>query len=115
VATAVGGTAFDIPGAEPFTHHGDECSFDAFVQHFRAGDPALARLARIVRGADTERPELDPAAGGLFAAALGMSALFGEDDQALLRAALPLYDSLYLWCRDLAAERHVWPPRMEAA
>lgn len=113
VAAASGGTAFDIPDA-PYTHIGEACSFDAFVARHRPDDAALATLARIVRGADTGRPELHPAGGGLFAAALGFSALIG-DDHALLRHAFPLYDALYLWCRDLAAETHTWPPHMGGA
>ena len=46
-------TPFDVPGVE-FGHHGERCSFDAFVARYKPGDPALARLAEIVRGADTE-------------------------------------------------------------
>lgn len=112
VAEATGGTAFDIPGA-PYTHEGESCSFDAFVErHSPPEDAAIRRLARIVRGADTEQPDLDPAAGGLFAAALGLSALLPGDDHMLLRVAFPIYDALYLWCRDLQAERHAWPPAM---
>ena len=114
VAAETGGTAFDIPGA-PYTHHGENCSFDAFVQRHRPNDPALARLATIVRGADTERPDLHPASGGLFASALGMSALFGNDDRATLRHAMVLYDALYLWCRDAQQEAHRWPPAMPGA
>ena len=112
VAEATGATAFDIPDA-PYTHEGEGCSFDAFVARHRPQDEALALLARIVRGADTERPDLHPAAGGLFAAALGFSALITED-HALLRHAFPLYDALYLWCRDLQDEAHRWPPAMQA-
>jgi rhodanese-related sulfurtransferase len=112
VAAATGGTAFDIPGA-PYTHEGEGCSFDAFLARHRPEDPALALLARIIRGADTERPDLHPASGGLFAAALGFSALIA-DDHALLRHAFPLYDALYLWCRDLQGEAHRWPPAAAA-
>jgi len=108
VAEATGGTAFDIPDA-PYTHEGEGCSFDAFLTRHRPDDPALALLARIIRGADTERPDLHPAAGGLFAAALGFSALI-PDDHALLRHAFPFYDALYLWCRDLQQEVHRWSP-----
>ncbi len=114
VAAEAGGTAFDIPGA-PYTHDGDNCSFDAFVARHRPNDPALARLATIVRGADTERPDLHLASGGLFASALGMSVLFGADDRATLRHALVLYDALYLWCRDAQDEVHRWPPAMGVA
>jgi rhodanese-related sulfurtransferase len=112
VAAQSGGTAFDIPGA-PYTHADEtadeRCTFDAFVARHRPDDPALSRLASIVRGADTSRPQLHPAAAGLFATALGMSALVA-DDAMLLRTAFPLYDALYLWCRDLQEEVHAWPP-----
>lgn len=115
VAAETGGTAFDVPGA-PYTHDpqadGTEgCTFDAFVAGHRPDDAALLRLALIVRGADTSRAHLHPAAGGLFAAALGFSALI-DDDHALLRHAFPLYDALYLWCRDLQREAHTWPPKV---
>lgn len=114
VAAETGGTAFDIPGA-PYTHNGEECSFDAFVARYRPNDPAMARLATIVRGADTERPDLHSASGGLLAAALGMSALFAADDRATLRHAMVLYDALYLWCRDAQQEAHRWPPVIPGA
>ena len=114
VAEEIGGTAFDVPGA-PYTHEGENCSFDAFVARHRPDDPAMARLATIVRGADTERPDLHIASGGLFASALGMSVLFGADDRATLRHAMVLYDALYLWCRDAQQEAHRWPPVMPNA
>lgn len=72
-----------------------------------AAAPAL--LAHIIRGADTERQDPQPAAGGPFAAALGFPALI-PDDHALLRHAFPLCDALYLWCRDLQQEVHRWQP-----
>ena len=42
-------------------HRGDECSFDAIVRKYGLeGDRALARLALIVRGADTSAHDLTP-------------------------------------------------------
>jgi len=111
VAAETGGTAFDIPGVT-YTHEGEACSFDAFVRRHRPDDPALTLLATIVRGADTERADLHSASGGVLAAALGMSVLFGADDRATLRHAMMLYDALYLWCRDAQQEAHRWPPAM---
>lgn len=107
VAQATGGTAFDVPGA-PYTHENESCSFDMFVARHRNQDAALAILARIVRGADTERPDFHPAASGLFAASLGLALLFESDDRATLRHGMVLYDALYLWCRDLQTETHRW-------
>ena len=70
VAQREGAVAFDIPGA-PFTHAGEACSFDAFIQGFGLDDPGLEALAPIVRGADTDRHELAPQASGLHALSLG--------------------------------------------
>jgi hypothetical protein len=53
VAREIGATPYDIPGAEPFSHDGELCSFDAFIKHYKLTDPALDDLAVIVRGADT--------------------------------------------------------------
>ncbi len=47
-------TSFDITGAE-LGHHGAECSFDAFVHGYGLGsDPAMAYMATVIRGADTD-------------------------------------------------------------
>lgn len=106
--------AYDIPGA-PITHDGELCSFDALLAAFDLGDPALAALARIVRGADTDRLDLAPQAAGLLAFSLGLSQLH-SDDHTMLHAALPMYDALYAWCRKAQGERHGWDPKaMEAA
>lgn len=103
-------TPYDIPGVE-FSHVGDRCSFDAFLQRYGLNEPALQQLATIVRGADTSRLDLAPQSAGLYAISLGLSHVFA-DDQALLRHGLVMYDALYAWCRDGQGETHAWPPRM---
>ncbi len=105
-------TPYDIPGAA-FSHDGDFCSFDAFIHRFGIKDPALDRLAGIVRGADTGHPELAPQCAGLLAASLGLSALY-TDDHEMLRHGLTLYDAYYAWCREASAETHGWPPAATA-
>jgi hypothetical protein len=94
-----GAVPFDIPGAE-LGHHGDECSFDAIVRRYDLAKehPALAHLARIVRGADTAQRDLTPESRGLLAIAQGFSEMY-PDDQAQLAAELPVYDALYAWCQ----------------
>jgi rhodanese-related sulfurtransferase len=83
-----------------FTHDGDLCSFDAFLKHYRlGGDPALRKLALVVRGADTGKPDLTPQSAGLVAVSLGLSRLF-QDDHEMLKHGMVLYDGLYAWCRD---------------
>jgi rhodanese-related sulfurtransferase len=98
VAAETGAVPYDIPDVE-LGHHGDQCSFDAIIQHYRLDDPGLARLAGIVRGADTGRPDLVPEAAGLVALSLGLSAVF-DDDQRQLRHGLVFYDALFAWCRE---------------
>jgi hypothetical protein len=101
VAEAEGGLPFDVPDVE-LGHHEDRCSFDAFLDRYDLDDPALHRLALIVRGADTDRFDLVPEAAGLFALATGfrrmMPARF-PDDAAMLEAEMPMYDALYEFCR----------------
>jgi rhodanese-related sulfurtransferase len=108
VADRFGATPFDIEDVE-WSHRGELCTFDVMIEAFGlAGDPALARLALIVRGADTSRLELAPQAAGLLAASLGLSRMH-RDDLVQLEAGLGLYDAFYRWCRDAVAETHNWP------
>ncbi len=108
VATREGAIAYDIPGA-PFSHEGDACSFDAFVQRFRLDDPGLRIVAPIVRGADTDRHDIAPEAAGLHAISLGLSARYA-DDLALLAQGMIVYDALYAWATSARDERHAWTP-----
>jgi hypothetical protein len=105
-----GAIPYDVPGVK-LSHVGELCSFDAFLEAYRLGDPALRQLAIIVRGADTSRLDLAPQSAGLFAISLGLSSVFA-DDQAMLRWAMTMYDALYAWCRDHQGEAHAWPPAM---
>jgi hypothetical protein len=98
VAGETGAIPYDIPGAEPFAHDGELCSFDAFIRHYALNDPALHRLALIVRGADTGKPELTPQSAGLLAISQGLSANF-RDDHAMLDEGMVMYDALYAWSR----------------
>ena len=108
VAQQQGAVPFDVPGVE-LTHDGPRCSFDTILRKYGLEDPALARLATIVRAADTDTLNLSPQAPGLLAISLGLGALF-RDDQDLLRAGLVIYDALYAWCQSLTGERHGWYP-----
>ena len=109
VAQAEGAIPFDVPGVE-LTHSGPLCSFDAFLDKYHLEDAALARLAEIVRAADTDTLDRAAPAAGLLAISLGLGANI-PDDQELLKTALPLYDALYTWCRSLGGERHGWHPQ----
>jgi len=106
-AREIGAVPFDIPDVD-FSHVGEACSFDAFLDRFGVTDPALHRLADIIRGADTARLDLASQASGLLAMSLGLSAIHG-DDAAMLERGMTLYDALYGWCRYAAEETHNWP------
>jgi rhodanese-related sulfurtransferase len=100
---------YDIPDVA-FSHEGERCSFDAFLRHYRLeSDPALAELAVIVRGADTNRMQLAPQAAGLAAFSLGLSILH-KDDHEMLEHGMVMYDALYAWCREGKSEVHTWNP-----
>ena len=111
VARESRGVAFDIKDVE-LSHVGERCSFDTMLQLFGLeGEPSLARLALIVRGADTARPDIATEAAGLHAISLGLSALAGDDDHGLLEQGFMVYDALFAWLRFAAEERHNWPAK----
>ena len=98
---------YDIEGV--FWSHRDElCTFDTMLAEFGLEIPALDRLARIVRGADTARLDLEPEAAGLLAISLGLSRI-RADDHEQLDAGMLVYDALYRWARDASDETHNWP------
>lgn len=107
-AEETGATPFDVPDVE-LGHEGERCSFDAFLKKYALDDPALERLAQIVRAADTDTLDRSREAPGLLAITLGLNANI-PDDQRLLEAGMLVYDALYTWCRSLTGERHGWDP-----
>lgn len=111
VARETGAIPFDIEGVE-ISHEGPRCSFDTMLRLFGLeSEPSLARLAAIVRGADTARPDLAPEAAGLHAVSLGLSALCGDDDHGLLERGFMVYDGLFAYLRFASQERHNWPAK----
>lgn len=89
---------YDIPNVE-LGHQGPLCSFDALMTKYRLSgkDPALDRLALIVRGADTSDKDLTPESRGLDAIAGGFQQMEISDHEKLERE-FPLYDALYVYC-----------------
>lgn len=104
IATREQATPYDVKGVE-LGHHGQECSFEAIVKKYDlGGDAALALLAKIVNGADTDnslwkRPE----SAGLKAIATGFRGLGFADDHALNAAEWIVYDALYAYCQGVVA------------
>lgn len=97
VAEREGAIPYDVPGVE-LGHHGDRCSFDAFLDKYRLDDPALQALALIVRGADTSARQLTPESAGLYALATGFQAMSKDDHENMARQ-FPAYDALHAFCR----------------
>ena len=58
-AARVHATPFDAPRltAVKLNHRGERCSFEAIIEDYKFQDPALARLALIVRAADVKGQE----------------------------------------------------------
>lgn len=112
VARETDAIPYDIEGVE-LSHDGPLCSFDAFLAKYNLQDPALAELAKIVRGADTDRLDLMAQCAGLLAISLGLSRLF-HDDHEQLQHGFVIYDALYAWLREARLERHTWNPQRVA-
>ncbi|TRZ90098.1 MAG: chromate resistance protein [Rhodocyclaceae bacterium] len=98
LAKETGAIPYDVPNAE-LGHHGDRCSFDAFIGKYQIEDAALNTLALIVRAADCGTPQLAKEAAGLLAISKGLSLNF-EDDHQMLVHGMVIYDALYAWCAD---------------
>lgn len=99
---------FDIPDQQ-FSHDGELCSFDAFIKYYHLSDPALKKMAVIIRGADTNKLNLAPQAAGLLAISLGLSSNFNNDHEMLAQGMI-IYDALYSWCKKSQNEVHSWDP-----
>lgn len=84
---------FDFDGAA-FTHVGDRVSFEVVAERFGlASLPGIAGLADIVHGLDVGGP-LPDEAPGVELLLRGLRERHADDD-ALLAAALPLFDTLH--------------------
>ena len=89
-------TGFDAPGAA-YPHRDDRgrCSFEALVEEKLPGDEALARLGKIVHGADfPAEMDVTRESAGLWAISQGFTDV-GKDDTDILERASFLYDALY--------------------
>jgi hypothetical protein len=105
VAEREGAIPYDVPGAE-LGHHGKGCSFDALMKKYDLTEsPALALLARIVNGADTDNTLWNqPEAAGLRAIAEGFRHLGFQNDHEINAAEWIVYDALLAYCRKTVGE-----------
>ena len=98
-ANLQGATPFDAPkiAAVKLNHRGARCSFEAILEDFNLSDPALQKLALIIRAADVKGQESVAAEGiGLRSIAQGFAALGISDEERLARQ-FPVYDALYAY------------------
>jgi hypothetical protein len=99
-----GAIGFDAPGAR-YSHRDalGRCSFEALVEEHCPDDPALRRLALIVRGADlSDQIDITPESAGLRAISRGFPLVARDDHDTVQRAAF-LYDALYASLREPGA------------
>ena len=93
---------FDVPDVE-LGHHDGKCSFEAIIEKYTIDDPAVHLLAKIVHGADVAADQYGrPEAPGLKAIAEGFQQMGLPDDHAILALEFPVYDALYVYCRQQA-------------
>ncbi|BDU25965.1 chromate resistance protein ChrB domain-containing protein [Flavobacterium sp. GSB-24] len=104
-AKEINAIPFDIPNVE-FTHYNEECTFDYIIKKYKIADPAVLIMAKIVRGADTDRHDLAKEAAGLWAISAGLSHNITNDIE-LLQTGLKLYDALYSWAKYLYKQNHL--------
>ena len=91
---------YDVKGVE-LGHVDGRCSFESIIVKYQLTDPALAKLAKIVHGADVSADiNIVPQSAGLQAIAHGFALVHGENDFEKLRLETPMYDALYVWCQD---------------
>lgn len=100
------GITFDMRGGE-LSHHKGRCTLEALIARYEIADPALRRMALIIRAADL--PQEDPApavAAGVLAIFDGIRDGSANDEERLERGSV-VCDALYTYCRqseDAAAE-----------
>ena len=97
---------YDIQGAE-YTHEGEFCTFDFIIKKHKLDDEGLRQIAKIVRGADTDRFDLAPQSAGLWAISAGFSYNY-KDDHQMLEVGMKIYDALYSWAKFVQDEKHTW-------
>jgi AraC-like DNA-binding protein len=107
-AESLNAISFDIPNVE-LSHKEGLCTFDAIIKKYKINDVAVLTMAKIVRGADTDRHDLAPEVAGLWAISAGMAHNI-TDDYELLNFGLKIYDALYTWAKYLQNQKHLQHP-----
>jgi hypothetical protein len=101
-AERLGAIPFDVKGVE-LGHQGKRCTFEAILTKYKLeGNAALALLAKIVNGADTDNSLYQqPESFGLKAIADGFRRLGWRDDHEVNASEWVVYDALYAHCQEM--------------
>ena len=104
-AERMGAIPFDVKGVE-LGHEGKRCAFEAILKKYKLEDnSALALLAKIVNGADTDNTLYEqPESPGLKAIADGFRRLGLRDDHEINAAEWIVYDALYAHCQEMVRQ-----------
>ena len=95
---------FVVPGAE-FSRQGERITLDILLDKYNLADPALRKVADIMRAADIsglrgQHPESE----GMRAVVHGFF-LLNRPDRETLQLAMPLFDALYRYCQEQVAQK----------
>ena len=94
-ATIREGTPFDMKGVE-LGHHGEKCSFDAFVEKYNITDPAIKEMQLFIRDADANGGKGMAMGAALRVVAEGYSFMC-RDDYEIHEKEFIFYDALYAY------------------
>lgn len=97
-STKLDGIPFDMRGAE-LGHREGRCTFESLMEKYELRDPALRRMAAIVRGADLPQEDgAPPESVGVAALFDGIRDTATSDEERLERGAA-ICDALYAYCQ----------------
>jgi len=95
--TRLAGIPFDIRGAE-LGHRNGRCTFESLLEKYEMRDPALRRMARIIRGADLPHEDgTPPESAGVLAVFDGIRDGASTDAERFTRGAA-VCDAIYAYC-----------------
>ncbi|HUQ41061.1 MAG TPA: chromate resistance protein ChrB domain-containing protein [Candidatus Limnocylindrales bacterium] len=91
------GVAFDVRGAE-LSHRDERCTFEVLLETRHISDPAAARMALIVRGADLPHQDgAPPESSGVRAVFDALRDTDMTDDDRVAKGSV-ICDALYAHC-----------------
>lgn len=91
------GVPFDIRGAE-LSHRGGRCTFETALEKYELRDPALRRMAAIIRGADLPHEDgVQPESAGVLAVFDGIRDTNPTDEERLASGA-GVCEALFAYC-----------------